>query len=84
MQGNAWGGCDVHGNAWESSHDSYGNYSRYSVTNPSGPKSGSDRVGSWYGTAGNCRSAYRYRFKPSSHNLDNNFGFRVYLNPSVQ
>ena len=46
----------------------------YSVTNPSGPKSGSGRVGCWFETAEDCRAANRYGI----------IGFRVCLSPSGQ
>jgi len=48
------------------------------ATDPSGPETGSDRVmrgGSWYDTAGICRSAHRDGGAPSGRDL--NLGFRL-------
>ena len=80
---NAWGLCDMHGNASEWCSDWYEDYPDGDVTNPQGPSSGSSRVyrgGSWSRTAGNCRSAFRGRGSPLFR--DDSLGFRVALSPS--
>jgi formylglycine-generating enzyme required for sulfatase activity len=75
---NAWQLHDMHGNCLEWCADWYANYSENSEENPSGPESGSDRVGrggSWDDDADLCRSAYRNRIGPSLRSI--NLGFRL-------
>jgi len=81
---NPWGLFDTHGNVWEwclDSWDGSANYPSSAVFDPY-VSSGPIRVlrgGSWSGTAGSCRSAFRLNNAPGSANF--NFGFRVVLAP---
>ena len=79
---NELGLYDMSGNVWEWCRDWYGDYPTGSVTDPTGPLSGSRRVlrgGSWSYNARGCRSAVRGDDFPSGRNL--HIGFRVALAP---
>ncbi len=67
-QANELGIYDMSGNVYEWCWDLFGDYPAGSVTDPSGPSSGLDRVlrgGSWTISAKNCRSANRSHNPPS-------------------
>ena len=76
-QPNAWGLYDMLGNVWEWTGDYYDTYSG-TVTNPSGPATGSSRVirgGSWISFARYARAADRYYITPDIRGYD--LGFRL-------
>jgi formylglycine-generating enzyme required for sulfatase activity len=75
---NPWGFFDMHGNVREWVHDWKANYLSGAQTDPTGPASGSFRVGrggSWYAGGPNLRSAKRDNPTPSHRSY--NIGFRV-------
>jgi formylglycine-generating enzyme required for sulfatase activity len=77
---NAWGICDMHGNVSEWCLDYYGPYAGGSLTDPTGPVTGTTRVirGGNYASPGqNCRSAKRDGRSQTLRNFGQ--GFRVVL-----
>ena len=79
---NALGLYDTLGNVWEWCQDWFEPYSSVSVTNPTGPTTGTNRLlrgGRWGGGSVSCRGSRRDNVNPGV--ADGSFGFRAVRTP---
>jgi len=77
-QPNTWGLYDLSGNVMEWVWDWYGEYPSGTVSDPPGPRAGTNRVvrgGAWNLTVRSARVAFRGRFAPDRR--DDYLGFRL-------
>ena len=79
---NAWGLFDMHGSVWEWCSDWYDQYPSETVTNPTGPSDGTERIirgGGIADSARSCRSANRHSLRSDVE--FNNIGLRIVRTP---